>query len=560
LTVNTPSLPTELVKRAAALAVSRYGVDQKKVGRALQAVLQAQADGISGDFLDMLVVQKLLTPAQADELRLQLKDPNTATLIDVPAVAAAPKVTVVPTPTPTPPPPTSETPRPSVPPTRSGYFLRSLGGFRLLRRLGEGGMGTVYLGYNQTDSRQVAIKVLADRLASNRAYVDRFLREARNGSRLDHPNVVHTIEAGKDDTSGKHYLVMEYVDGPSARTLLDREGRLPVRQAVHITLDIARALDYVHARDFVHRDIKPDNILLNSEGVAKLADLGLAKCIADASQLTGAKQGFGTPYYMPCEQAVDATHANARCDIYALGATLYHLLTGEVPFPGETHLQIAERKLAGDYTPVGKLIPQAARLDPILAKMLAREPEDRYANAKALIKDLERTGLASGAPVKVETKGDPDTDDETAPSSAQLTQFDVAPNGTNDLWYVRYRERDGQWSSLRAPVGQIRERLRAGSLPPACEVSREALGKYRPVSTVPDFGGRSKASPTPTLTPLPPTIAATNGHTPKAKAAVPPAIPLATSPASSPGVVAGVVLLAAVVSAAGVLFYFFGLH
>src|SRR6185437_10492879 len=171
-------------------------------------------------------------------------------------------------PTPAIPPP--ETVRTNLAPTRSGYFLRTLGGYRLLRRLGEGGMGTVYLGYIESQDRQVAIKVLADRLASNRAYVDRFLREARNGSRLDHPNIVHTIEAGKDEASGKNYLVMEYVDGPSARTLLDRQGRLPVRQAVHIILDIARALDYVHAHDFVHRDIKPDNILINPAGVAKL--------------------------------------------------------------------------------------------------------------------------------------------------------------------------------------------------------------------------------------------------------------------------------------------------
>lgn len=540
--MNPASLSTQLVKRAAALAVTRYGVDQKRVGRALQAVLQAQADGVSGDLLDMLVVQKLITADQADEMRLQLKDPNAATALDL---------VEIPKPTPTPPPAAPESQRTPVPPTRSGYFLRTLGGYRLLRRLGEGGMGTVYLGYGQEQERQVAIKVLADRLASNRAYVDRFLREARNGARLDHPNVVHTIEAGRDEASGKHYLVMEYVDGPSARTLLDRQGKLPVGQAVNITLQIARALDYVHAREFVHRDIKPDNILINSAGVAKLADLGLAKCIADASQLTGAKQGFGTPYYMPCEQAVDATKADARCDIYALGATLYHLLTGEVPFPGETHVQIAERKLAGQFTPVGTIIPAAAALDPILARMLAREPDDRYSKASQLIRDLERTGLDSDTE-PAEGDGNPDTADESSECAGQVTQFDVQiqPNG-NELWFVRYRERDGQWCSLRASVSQIKERLKAGTLPPACEVCRESLGKYRPVATCPEFGlPRKNGVPTPALTPPP----AVNGRSP-----TPPPAAAATASANSRGLLVAGVLLALVVGTAGALFYFLGL-
>ena len=411
------------------------------------------------------------------------------------------------------------------------------------------GMGTVYLGYAEAQDRQVAIKVLADRLASNRAYVDRFLREARNGSRLDHPNIVHTIEAGKDEHSGKNYLVMEYVDGPSARTLLDRQGQLPVRQAVHITLDIARALDYVHAHDFVHRDIKPDNILINAAGVAKLADLGLAKCIADASQLTGAKQGFGTPYYMPCEQAVDATKADARCDIYALGATLYHLLTGEVPFPGESHLQIAERKLAGSYTPVSELIPEAAPLDPILAKMLARDPDDRYAKASALIKDLQRTGLDER--FVVDPEADEDTADEESESAAQLTQFDLPmPNGAGELWYVRFRERDGQWCSLRVPVADSRTIAREVCCrrPRKCAANRRgSIARCQRCRV-----WRSpKATPTPSLTPLPPTR---NGNS---RAKTPPPPPPTKG---GPRVVVGAVLIAAVVGVAGALFYLLGQH
>lgn len=372
----------EAVKRAAALAVSRYGADRSRVTRACQSLVQAQAQGVSGDLLDMLVVQRLLTPVQADELRRDLNGSYPT---------AVPEESV----------PETRTPRkakapasPVIPPTRSGFYLLNVGGYRLLRRLGEGGMGSVYLAYQQAEARQVAIKVLAERLASNQDYISRFHREAKNGTRLNHPNIVHCIEAGTDEASGKHYLVMEYVDGPTVRSLLDRFGKLNIGDGVHITLDIARALEYVHALNFVHRDIKPDNILVTKTGVAKLVDLGLAKFIGGSSLITGRRQGFGTPYYMPCEQAIDATQADGRCDIYALGATLYHLITGEVPFPGETYIQVAEKKLAGGFTPASAINPEVpVELDRILAKMLARDPENRYQTASELIVDLERTRL-----------------------------------------------------------------------------------------------------------------------------------------------------------------------
>src|SRR5262249_2236095 len=160
----------------------------------------------------------------------------------------------------------------------------------------------------------------------------------KSGALLNHPNIVRNLTVGQDRATGKHYLVLEYVDGPSAHALLDRFGRLPVGDAVHVALDVARALEHAHSRNVVHRDIKPDNILITTSGVAKLSDLGLAKRTDEASHLTGARQGFGTPYYMPYEQAMNARLADGRSDIYALGATLYHLVTGEVPFPGSSHL------------------------------------------------------------------------------------------------------------------------------------------------------------------------------------------------------------------------------
>ena len=167
---------------------------------------------------------------------------------------------------------------------------------------------------------------------------------------------------------------MLFRSGPSALELLNKYGRLSVGDAVHIILDIARGLEHAHSRNIVHRDIKPDNILITTSGVAKLSDLGLAKRTDEASHLTAARQGFGTPYYMPFEQAMNAKYADGRSDIYALGATLYHLVTGEVPFPGINHLEIVEKKDIGEFPPARSHNGNAPR---DTCRLVAREWQSR---------------------------------------------------------------------------------------------------------------------------------------------------------------------------------------
>jgi serine/threonine-protein kinase len=288
---------------------------------------------------------------------------------------------------------------PAAPPAPAEPEPRALGDYRILRRLGQGGMGAVYLGYHKGQDRSVAIKVLSDALVPQRAAVERFYREGRSGSWLDHPNIVRSLEVGQDSATGKHFLVLEYVDGPSAHALLDRRGPLPVADAVRIALDVALALEHAHSRHVVHRDIKPDNILLTLSGVAKLADLGLAKRTDEVSHLTATRQGFGTTAYMPYEQAVNARYADGRSDIYALGATLYHLLTGQVPFPGENHLEVIDKKRQGAYAPASSVNPAVPRaLDRVLSRMLASDPRERYQTASELIVDLERSRLAAAVP------------------------------------------------------------------------------------------------------------------------------------------------------------------
>jgi eukaryotic-like serine/threonine-protein kinase len=290
--------------------------------------------------------------------------------------------------------------------------------------------------------------------------------------------------------------VMEFVDGPSAHALLDRYGRLSVPDAVHIVLDVARGLEHAHSRNIVHRDIKPDNILITESGVAKLTDLGLARRTDEASHLTAARQGFGTPYYMPYEQAFDARQADGRSDIYALGATLYHLVTGEVPFTGENHMDVVDKKKEGRYAPASSVNPSVPRLlDQVLARMLAADPQDRYQTASELIVDLERSQLAGAVPSFVDLDvalRDPAVRARLA-ATAEPTRPDLdAPMHRKaaagpDQWHVRFRDRSGHGHKGQATTEQIVQRLREGRLPRTAEACRHLRDGFHPLATYPEF-------------------------------------------------------------------------
>jgi serine/threonine-protein kinase len=468
----------ESEKRAAQLAVSRYGAEATRVQRVHQQVLQVRARGQAIDLLNMLVQQKLLTPAQAQELRAGLDTTQ----------ADANR-----------PPPANDNDAQPVA-DFSMTELRQLGNYRILRRLGEGGMGAVYLGYHDTENKYVALKVLPDQLATNQLALDRFYREAKSGALLNHPNIVRNLAAGQDRVTGKHYLVMEYVDGISALELLHRHGRLAVGDAVHIALDVARALEHAHSRNIVHRDIKPDNILMTQSGIAKLSDLGLAKRTDEASHLTAARQGFGTPYYMPYEQAMNAKYADGRSDIYALGATLYHLATGELPFPGANHLEIVEKKNVGTYLPASSHTPDVPpALDAILGRMLARDPADRYQTVSELIVDLERANLAAPMPSFVDADRamqDPVVRERvTAPAQPTAPDLQLAgrePRGDThkgqpDIWYLRYRDPSGRWCKAKATTQQVLQRLRERRFPQEVEASHQHNDDFQPLGEFPEF-------------------------------------------------------------------------
>jgi eukaryotic-like serine/threonine-protein kinase len=282
----------------------------------------------------------------------------------------------------------------SLPPESFQEAPVSIGGYRILRPLGEGAMSVVYLGYDLHNLRHVAVKVLADHLAANKQFVNRFYREAQLSKQTHHTNIVRGLDFGFDHSAQKHYLVLEYIDGLNAADWLKIRGPLRIDHVIRIGIQIADALQHLHLCRLIHRDVKPENLLLSADGSAKLADLGLAKHFECNADLTTTDQGVGTPHYMPYEQAVNGELVDHRSDLFALGATMYHLLTGRLPFRGDTHEEIVHEKQMDAYCPAREHFPEVpAILDMVLAQALTRDPRARYQTATEFIAALSSIAL-----------------------------------------------------------------------------------------------------------------------------------------------------------------------
>jgi len=279
--------------------------------------------------------------------------------------------------------------------------IKSLGNYKLLKKLGEGGMGAVYLAEDTNMLRKVALKVLPKKYAADPEFLTRFRREAKAAGKLNHVNIVSAFTVGEE--LGNHYYVMEYCEGEPLDKILKREGTLPWDKAVEITMQIARGLQHAHQHDFIHRDIKPANVFVASHatstmgrgslnGVAKILDMGLSKNISDSDQSFNTQTGMalGTPHYISPEQARGEKNVDGRTDIYSLGATLYHLLTGQTPFTGSTAAMIIMKHLT-DQIPnpqdIREDIPDGVVM--VIQKMMAKDAADRYADCLALLEDLE---------------------------------------------------------------------------------------------------------------------------------------------------------------------------
>jgi len=300
------------------------------------------------------------------------------------------------------------------------------GRYRLDERLGAGGMSTVYRARDSVLERQVAVKLLAEHLADDDGFVARFRREALAAAKLIHPNVVQVYDSGRDAEAHRHFIVMEYVEGPTVTRLMRERDRLPVDEAVDIAVQACAGLEYAHRHGVIHRDVKPGNLILNPDRVVKLVDFGIAKAAED-SHITKIGSVVGTAAYLSPERA-QGEEATPTADVYSLGVVLYQLLTGRLPYETGSLTELAMRQQEGEPEPLHLLNPDVGpELSRAASRALAPRPEHRYASAAEFgeaIRDGAR-GRDSAVTMLLETAAH--EADTAATRVARADRGDAAP-------------------------------------------------------------------------------------------------------------------------------------
>ena len=267
----------------------------------------------------------------------------------------------------------------------SGYKVDR---YVLLDLIGQGGMGRVYLARDTRLNRRVALKILSPERINNPRAIARFQREARVGAQLQHENLVRIYDFG--ESNGRYFLVMEYIEGKTIATLISEQGPMPPATAVRLVRQVALGLEHAHRKGLIHRDVNPYNILVTHDGTAKLADLGLAIDLADEDRVTRDGATVGTFDYVAPEQARHSHAADIRSDIYSLGCTLYHMCTGQVPFPGPSLPEKLFGHQAIEPTPLCRMVPGLPEgLSEIVQRMMKKSPDERYATPMQVAQALE---------------------------------------------------------------------------------------------------------------------------------------------------------------------------
>lgn len=418
---------------------------------------------------------------------------------------------------------TATTPDKSGPVKAPERKATQLGDFKLVKKLGQGGMGEVFLAHQISLDRQVALKVMNKQFSKQENFVKRFKREAQTMAKLNHPNIVQGYAVGEE--SGLLYLAMELVKGHekgrSLQDWMDNLKKLEVGDALHVILVIADALKYANEMSLIHRDIKPDNMLITEKGVVKLSDMGLAKATDEDLSMTQSGTGLGTPYYMPPEQAADAKHVDHRSDIYALGCTMYYFLTGELPFKGTSAMELIMAKTKGNFArarSLSKEIPE--RLDLILDKMIAKDPKSRYQTYEELIRDLQSIGKANptlsfigvvsgsgptpsvtvmagstmigGMGLTANSPGRP-AGGQSGANRAPTAAAAAAQTQNEATWFVIQPQPNGPPKKSKFTTSQILQLLKTGALEPTVKCCLTSSTDYRPIASFSQFENAVKA-------------------------------------------------------------------
>ncbi len=350
-----------------------------------------------------------------------------------------------------------------MPPDTSKPVLRTIGNYDLLEKIAEGGMGAIYKGRHRETGETVAVKVMTSQVAGNAVLLKRFEQEFRAANRLNHTNVVRALDFG--EAANTPYLVMEYVDGESLGQKIERDGRMQENDAIRLIAQVAQGLHRAHKLGMIHRDVKPDNILVTHDGQAKLADLGLVKEVDADLNLTRTGRGLGTPHFMAPEQFRNAKNADVQCDIYSLGATLYMMVTGELPFRSNGPLDAWMKKVQNDLVPPRQLVPDLSeRLDWAIRRAMSSDRELRPASCREFVEDLTGKSTRKVGPV-----------DASAP--------------TQELWYLMYKDEEGEVHVSKGTIEKVRRALKEGLLGDASNlrVGRSKAGPFEPLRTYPEF-------------------------------------------------------------------------
>ncbi|VTS07246.1 serine threonine protein kinase : Putative serine/threonine protein kinase OS=Gemmata sp. Wa1-1 PE=4 SV=1: Pkinase [Tuwongella immobilis] len=323
-------------------------------------------------------------------------------------------------------------------------------------------MGTVYKGRHRQSGLLVAIKIIPPATSRNPVLLRRFEQEFRAASMLDHPNIVKAIEY--NGLGQSPFLVMEFVDGESLGQKIERDGPMPEMDAIRILAQVCQGLHRAHKQGLIHRDVKPDNILVTADGVAKLTDLGLVKDVEGEMNLTRTGRGLGTPHFMAPEQFRNAKNVDVRSDIYSLGATLYMMVTGEIPFGKCGPLDCWMKKVHNDFAWPRQLNPHVSeRVDWAIRRSMSGDPTLRPASCREFVEDL------TGQTIRPQNH----------PEHAQ----------TQDLWYLVYRDDLGEMHTVKGSTDGIRRALSEGLLGDAENIRacRTKQGPFQPLRGIPEF-------------------------------------------------------------------------